>query len=149
MSAGTIVCVDDRRDVLAALMRDLEDFYDDYALLACESASEAHQLLEDLWKTGDRLSLLITDQQMPGGTGSELVGRLKADARFGALPKLVLTGDISAAQTALAASMDEEPKRHQVLPKPWQRDQLHETVRHLLSLTGQPSALSRSCPPAP
>lgn len=134
MSLGTIVCVDDRRDVLAALMRDLGDFAEEYQLLPCESASEAREAINEGLELGDTPRLLITDHRMPGGSGLQLMENLDCDSRCRCVPKLLLTGDPSPrTQAGESPLIRHGEQRYGVLPKPWKRRQLLDTVRALLA----------------
>lgn len=121
MSAGAIVCVDDRRDILAAIIRDLSELAGVYEFVTCESASEAHQVIQERQGLGHTLSLLITDHVMPGESGLELMRRLKEDQQLSHLPTLLLSGE-----------MVDEDFPCDVLPKPWTREQLVRTVKRLL-----------------
>ena len=44
MKRPKIICVDDQREVLATLKKDLEEFTDLFKIEYCESAEEAYEL---------------------------------------------------------------------------------------------------------
>jgi two-component system chemotaxis response regulator CheY len=81
--------------------------------------------------------LIITDLNMPGMTGEELVARVAADPCLGRTPILVLSSDRSAARPGellhagavayLTKPVSPEALRHQLMHIMAQRVSLHET----------------------
>lgn len=130
MSKPAIVCVDDQREVLAAVIKDLAPFEAHCDVIACESADEARGVLDDLDASGVKIALVISDHVMPGETGVELLGGLASDARFAAVPKLLLTGLATHEDTIAAIN---QAKIRAYIAKPWQPDSLQATVRGALT----------------
>ena len=66
MKLPYIVIVDDDRQVLGAIQRDMRNKYrEDYRVIATESANEALELLKELKLKNEALALIISDQKMP------------------------------------------------------------------------------------
>src|SRR5579862_6565656 len=64
-----VVCVDDEPSILAALRRSLRQ--DPYDVLTTDSADDAIR-----WVATREVSLVITDQRMPGMQGTELLAEV-------------------------------------------------------------------------
>jgi CheY-like chemotaxis protein len=92
----------------------------------CEAAWEALQ--------SARYDLLVTDNQMPGMSGLELVGKLRS-AQIG-LPIIVASGGIEAEEFAQNQSL--QPAI--ALPKPFTAEQLLESVAESLRRAGRDPA---------
>ncbi len=76
MAAPAIVTVDDERDVLHAVERDLRRKYGkDYRILGTDSGNEALGLLQQLKTRGDSLALMLADQRMPHVSGLDVLGQ--------------------------------------------------------------------------
>ena len=73
MQKPNIVCVDDQREVLATLKKDLEGFTDFFKIEYCESAEEANEVIEEIDGNGDHLALLICDHIMPVSNGIDFL----------------------------------------------------------------------------
>jgi thioredoxin reductase (NADPH) len=70
MAKPVVLTVDDDRDVLGAIARDLRAHYGrDYRVMRAESGAAAVELLEELKKRGDPVALVLSDQRMPGMDG--------------------------------------------------------------------------------
>jgi len=48
MQKPKIICVDDQREVLATLKKDLEEFIELFKIEYCESAEEAYEIIEEI-----------------------------------------------------------------------------------------------------
>lgn len=125
-----ILCVDDQREVLAALRKDLDNFTGHFALIDCESAGEAGEVLDEIDADGRELALVICDHVMPGQSGVAFLTDLRQDLRFPRTKKLLLTGLATQQDTIQAIN---QARIDQFLEKPWQRDRLLETVKQLLA----------------
>ena len=78
MSGPVILAVDDERDCLRDVERELFDRYArDYRVICTHSAPEALELLERLAEAGEDLALVLAGQWLSGTTGSELLGRVR------------------------------------------------------------------------
>ena len=74
MTKPVILTVDDDREVLAAIERDLRQRYrDHYRIVASQSSTEALEAARELKRRGTPIALFVVDQRMPGMTGTEFL----------------------------------------------------------------------------
>ena len=74
----TILAVDDDPDVIDLIGGELEDRYGrSYRVLTARAVSTALDLLARLHESGERLALVLTDQWLPDGTGSDLLAQVR------------------------------------------------------------------------
>jgi two-component system chemotaxis response regulator CheY len=125
-----IICVDDQQEVLNALENDLASFDEKFNLEVCDSGQEVLDLMDQVDAEGDLVALVITDQVMPGMTGVELLKEIQADERFLDTEKMLLTGQATHQDTIEAINLG---GIDQYLAKPWQKEDLHDKVRALLT----------------
>lgn len=114
----SVLIVDDEppvRELMRAMVAQ-----DGYAILTAKNANEALQLAE-----ANRIDLLITDVDMPGMTGPELI--LALTARGLIERSLLVTGDLTAINQG-----DEWHCSVPFLAKPFNSRQLREMIRSLL-----------------
>src|SRR5262245_23763640 len=115
MTKPVILAVDDDREVLGAVERDLRRRYRaSYRIVTAASGDEALEAARELKRRGAAVALLLVDQRMPGITGTQLLVellKLYPDAR-----KVLLTAyaDTDAAITAI-----NEIGLNHYLMKPW------------------------------
>jgi thioredoxin reductase (NADPH) len=110
-----LLAVDDDRDVVRAVERDLRTRYaEEFAVLSVESGVEALELLSRLAERTTPVALLVTDQRMPQMTGIELLA-LAADLAPGAR-RVLLT---AYADTEVAIRAINEIRVDHYLMKPW------------------------------
>ena len=112
----TILAVDDEPANLRMLER---LFHREYRVLTASSGEEGLALLK-----GEEVSLIISDQRMPGMTGTEMLKesiRTNPDA-----VKIILTGytDVEALIDAINCA-----RVYRYVNKPWDPEKLKETVR--------------------
>jgi DNA-binding NtrC family response regulator len=114
-----VLCVDDDREVLAALRRSLRD--EPYEVITALSAAEAMGWLEEL-----PVTLVITDQRMPDVTGTELLRAV--GKRWPATARAILTAHRvpSLVTEGLDAGVET------FMYKPWDEEYLLETIRRIL-----------------
>jgi thioredoxin reductase (NADPH) len=130
MAAPAIVTVDDERDVLHAVERDLRRKYGkDYRVLGTDSGNEALNLLQQLKTRGDSLALMLADQRMPQVSGLDVLGlamRLFPEAK-----RALLT---AYADTNAAIAAINTAKVHYYLLKPWDppEEKLYPVIDDLL-----------------
>ena len=73
-----ILAIDDDPDAIALIGSELEDRYGrSYQVLTARAVSTALGLLTKLHAAGERVALVLTDQWLPDGTGSELLGQVR------------------------------------------------------------------------
>ncbi len=115
MAAPAIVTVDDERDVLHAVERDLRRRYgNDYRVLGTDSGTEALDLLQQLKTRGDSLALMLADQRMPHISGLDVLGQ--AMRVFPQAKRALLT---AYADTSAAIAAINTARVHYYLLKPW------------------------------
>lgn len=129
MSKPAILCVDDQREVLSAIRRELQSLGTDYEIVECESAKEAEEVLNELNTTGQETKLIICDHIMPGENGIDFLARLNTDDRFRKLKRIVLTGLASQQDTIKAIN---KAKIDYYLEKPWDSAEFIAAVKTLL-----------------
>jgi two-component system, chemotaxis family, chemotaxis protein CheY len=121
----TILIVDDSATMRGLVRSALEP--DGHAIIEAPGATAALTALEQ-----DAADLVITDVHMPEMDGLALTQALRADARFRALPILVLTTEATDVMKARGRAVGATGW----LVKPFHPDTLRRTVRRVL----EPSA---------
>ena len=129
MAKRDIICVDDQREVLAALSKDLEVIGQDFEITNCETADEADELINQYVNEGRDIALLICDHIMPGENGVDFLARIHKDSRFSNVKKILLTGLATHEDTIRAIN---EARIDAYLEKPWDPDELVSTVKKVL-----------------
>ncbi|MFM5617153.1 response regulator [Aeromonas veronii] len=125
-----ILCVDDEREVLDAVIHDLAPFRSHFELEAAESVDEARAVVEEWERDGNKLALILCDHIMPGTLGIDFLVELNRRASTRASRKLLLTG-----QAGLEATVEAVNRGglHYYLAKPWKLETLQEAVREQLT----------------
>jgi len=74
-----IICVDDEKEILEILQRQLMIMFgQDFEYEFAESGEEALELIEEIETTSDtKVKLVISDWSMPGLKGDELIMKLR------------------------------------------------------------------------
>ncbi|AUI86045.1 hypothetical protein BS333_06410 [Vibrio azureus] len=130
MDKLNLICVDDQREVLRAVLQDLQSFDSWVNIEDCESADEAIELMDELDSDGQMIALVISDHIMPGKTGVELLTFIANDSRYNHTRKVLLTGQATQSDTINAinsAGIDH------YFEKPWHSESLIDCVRNLIS----------------
>jgi len=125
-----IILVDDDRQVLGAIQRDMRNKYrEEYRVVATESATEALELIGELKLKNDALALIISDQKMPEMEGVAFLEKAKAIYEDAKLVLLTAYSDIDAAIKAINTV-----KLDYYLLKPWNppEEKLYPVVNDLL-----------------
>lgn len=74
MAKPVIFAVDDDREVLGAIERDLRKHYrNEYRIMAAGSGAEALDAVQELKRRGSAVALFLVDQRMPGMSGTDLL----------------------------------------------------------------------------
>ena len=131
METLNIICVDDQQEVLDSVMRDLRPLTSHVRLEEASSVADCMQLLEEMDDNGDHVAIVISDQVMPEETGTELLGKIATDRRFGKTRKVLLTGQATHADTINAIN---DGHIDNYIEKPWQPEKLLAVVKRLLTL---------------
>ncbi len=130
MEKLNIICVDDQREVLSAVLKDLAPLNDFFHVEDCESADEALELMDELDAEGEFIALVISDHVMPGKTGVELLTDISQDPRFTQTKKVLLTGQATHQDTIAAIN---RARIESYYEKPWKADALLTTARSLIT----------------
>ena len=131
METLNIICVDDQQEVLDSVMRDLRPLTSHVRLEEASSVADCMQLIDQLDDDGDHVAIVISDQVLPGETGTELLGKVASDRRFTKTRKVLLTGQATHADTINAIN---DGHIDNYIEKPWQPEKLLATVKRLLTL---------------
>ncbi|WP_273857270.1 response regulator [Photobacterium sp. GSS17] len=130
MDKLNIICVDDEREVLNAVLKDLSPLDVYFQVEGCESADEALALMDELDAAGEYVALLISDHVMPGKTGVELLTEVSQDVRFAQTKKVLLTGQATHQDTIAAIN---QARIESYFEKPWQAEALLARARSLVT----------------
>jgi thioredoxin reductase (NADPH) len=115
MAKPVILTVDDDREVLNAIERDLRAHYrNDYRVVKAASGAEALETLREFKRRNTAVALLLVDQRMPGMSGTELLREAKTLHPGVRSVLLTAYADINAA----IASINEVGLNHYLM-KPW------------------------------
>lgn len=115
MAKPVLISVDDDREVLRAVERDLRRRYADrYRVLRADSGQTALDTLRELKVRNDAVALLLVDQRMPQMSGVEFLR--EANELFPQAKRVLLT---AYADTDAAIKAINEVAIHHYLLKPW------------------------------
>ena len=115
MAKPVLLTVDDDREVLRAIERDLRRKYGaDYRVLRASSGQEALEIVRELKIRNNSIALFVIDQRMPGMSGVEFLSQ--AIALFPDAKRVLLTA--YADTDAAIAAINEAGINHYLL-KPW------------------------------
>ncbi|WP_052665301.1 FAD-dependent oxidoreductase [Nitriliruptor alkaliphilus] len=140
MDKPVLLAVDDDRQVLAAVRRDLQTRYArDYRVVATDGGPAALEATRELHRRGDEIALFLVDQRMPELTGTEFL--LAAREHYPDARKVLLT---AYADTEAAIQSINEVGLDHYLMKPW--DPPEETLYPVLDDLLGDWAASRPAP---
>lgn len=125
-----VICVDDQRDVLASVARDLRPFSDWTIVEECESADEALALLEELEVKERHLGLIVCDHIMPGTLGVDFLAKVEKSGHFRHVKKILMTGQATHQDTIDAINF---AKIDGYIEKPWDGEKLRGVCRRMLT----------------
>lgn len=130
MNKPLIVCVEDEREVLDALVRDLKPFAEAFRIEATQTADEALHVIERAEAVGDPIALVLADHIMPGKTGVDLLVELTHRPGTVSTRKVLVTAQAGQQDTIRAVN---EAHLDHYIAKPWAREQLQAVVRSQLT----------------
>jgi response regulator RpfG family c-di-GMP phosphodiesterase len=130
MSNIIILIIEDEREVLDALVRDLDPFAELFAIEPAESVDEARQVVRSSLDHGKQLGLVLADHLMPGTKGVDFLIELNRDARTAPARKVLVTAQAGLVDTIKAVN---DADLDHYIAKPWTVPQLHDVVRRQLS----------------
>lgn len=125
---SAILCVDDEIMILDALKEQLQRrFGADYIYEMAESASEAWEIIEELYESGVRLLVIVSDWLMPGIKGDEFL--IQVHQKFPDIMTIMLTGQ---ANEDAVTRAKQEANLYACLRKPWRESDLIGLISHAL-----------------
>lgn len=130
MEKINIIVIEDQREVLEAIAKDLTPLEDAFGIEECATAAEALDVMAELDEAGEYIGLIISDHVMPQKSGVDFLIDVSRDARFAATRKVLLTGLATHQDTIQAIN---QAHIDQYLEKPWTAERLITTVKILLA----------------
>jgi CheY-like chemotaxis protein len=125
MSKPTILCVDDEVVVLDSLKIQLKtEFGDAYGYEIAESADEAFEIIAELEEEDTHIIVIVSDWLMPGLKGDEFL--IRVHQKNPRIVKVMLTGQ---ADRSAIERVQKEADLHCCLSKPWDTQELIETIK--------------------
>jgi two-component system chemotaxis response regulator CheY len=125
-----IIYVDDQREVLSTLEKDLEQFESHFSIEGCENSQEAIELIDGIDAEGNFLGLIISDHIMPGKNGVEFLTEINNDGRFARTKKILLTGMATHKDTITAIN---NANINHYVEKPWDSSEIKQIIKELLT----------------
>ena len=123
----TVMVVDDSQLSRNFLLSKLDTFYD-VELIESESAKNALSTLDNLFKNNQKVSLILTDINMPEVSGIELIQMLREDDRFKNIPVVIISTKVGTD----SLSDKDFLKTVDVIVKPIERQKLDEVLEKYL-----------------
>ncbi|MDM8558169.1 response regulator [Candidatus Parabeggiatoa sp. HSG14] len=125
MSKPVILCVDDEVVILDSLKIQLKkEFGNVYLYEVAESADEALEIIDELYQDELEIMVIVSDWLMPGMKGDEFL--IRVHEKYPKIVKVILTGQ---ADKKAIERAHNEAKLHRCLQKPWDAQELIETIR--------------------
>ncbi|MEJ2665371.1 MAG: response regulator [Spirochaetia bacterium] len=120
MAKSLILCIDDEVNILKSIKRLFID--EEYEIMTTTKGEEGLELLKKR-----KVDVLITDQQMPGIKGLEIIKQAKKISPQ--TVRIMITGysDIDVTISAI-----NEGEIHRYIAKPWDNDQFKQIVKSVL-----------------
>lgn len=125
-----ILCIEDEREVLDALIRDLEPFASVFNIEAAQTVDEARRLVNTSLLHKKQLGLVLADHLLPGTSGVQYLVELNNDPRTSLTRKVLVTAHAALEDTVKAVN---QAGLDHYIAKPWTAAQLHEVVRSQLT----------------
>jgi DNA-binding NtrC family response regulator len=120
-----VLLVDDSESVRLGLVAELEDEFD------VVEASDARQAAKEL--RAQAFDVLVTDQNMPGGAGSDLLANVEKE--FPAMVGILITGTPDSGRVRTLVAKAKESGRILVLYKPIEAKDLKVWVRNGVAMS--------------
>lgn len=97
-------------------------------ITTAKSGNEAYKLVQDLSKTENKIQFIITDYNMPDGSGLELIQKVRAIKENAKLPILLLTS-----QSEIEVVLDcVKAGAKDYIIKPWKEEELKKKILAML-----------------
>lgn len=139
MKTLAIICIDDERIVLDTLKLELEKILKGHCLIeVAESGQEALEVLTELLDDNYEVAVVISDYIMPGMKGDELLKQIHQISPQ--TLNILLTGQADANAVGNAVN---QAQLHRYIAKPWNGNQLCETITAAVYRYFQDQAIAR------
>ena len=130
MNKLNVISIDDERDILTSLTYEVEDLSNAINFETCESAEEALELIDEYDEKDGNIALFLVDQFMPGMKGNEFMATLDKHPSCDNTKVILITGHATHQNTIDAVNTK---RLAGYLTKPWDRENLLQTMREILS----------------
>jgi len=126
MPKPVILCVDDEVVILNSLKIQLKkEFGDVYLYEVAENADEALEIIEEIQEEDESdILVIVSDWLMPGIKGDEFL--IRVHQKYPKIVKVMLTGQ---ADAVAIERVKEQANLHRCLYKPWDGQELVETIK--------------------
>ena len=122
---NAIICVDDESLVLVSLKTALKnEFGTQFIYESALNAYDAMDIIDDLYKEGVRIILIISDWLMPGIKGDEFL--IQVYEKYPDIKSILLTG---MANEKSIESLHEKVNLVKIVYKPWTKESLIDLIR--------------------
>lgn len=125
-----ILVVEDEPDVLDSIVRDISSFEEFFPIEMADAAEEARDLIQEILNNDHQIGLILCDHVLPGDNGVELLVEMQNSEATSQTRKVLITGQAGLQETVRA--VNEADLKHYI-SKPWQKEELVEIVRELLT----------------
>lgn len=126
----TIILVEDQREVLQAIAKDLEKFEELIRIEECESAAEAEAVMTQIIDRGDHVAVIVSDHVMPNKNGVDFLIEVNTNPTFKGTRKILLTALATHQDTIQAIN---KANIDLYLEKPWKKEELVLAVSTMLT----------------
>lgn len=130
MEDYVILCVDDEREILDAVMQDLEGFSSHFIIEGAESVAEAKEVIDEFSQERKKLALILCDHLMPEVKGVDFLIELNKEDATHSTRKILLTGQAGLEQTIEAVNRG---GLDYYIAKPWEPEDLTKVVTDQLT----------------
>ncbi len=120
-----VLCIDDEREILDAVLQDIDSLSSHFILEAAESVAEARELVEEYSLAGKKLALVLCDHLMPEEKGVDYLVELNQNDETRNTRKVLLTGQAGLEQTVDAVNRG---GLDYYIAKPWDSESLMQVV---------------------
>ncbi|MEO0948457.1 MAG: response regulator [Cyanobacteria bacterium J06641_5] len=121
---AAILCVDDEIIILDTVKEQLQrHFGEKYIYEVAEGVKEAWEIIEELYESGVRILVIVSDWLMPGIKGDEFL--IQVHQKFPTIVTIMLTGQ---ADEAAVTHAKQEANLYACLRKPWQESELIDLI---------------------
>ena len=120
-----ILIVDDFFTIRKMMRTNLKQITHIGEVLEAENINDAFNILETEYTNQAPIQLILSDWEMPGGTGLDFLNKVRSDERFKNLPFLLVT-TVNEKDNVLTAI---KSGASNYLVKPWTNDELQKKIQ--------------------